>query len=41
MNGLKIKYACPVHPEMQGKLNDKCAQCGKLLTIPVAENAEK
>lgn len=35
------KYACPMHPEIQGKLNDKCSECWMLLTIPVPENAEK
>ncbi len=32
------KYACPMHPEVQGKLNDKCSKCGMKLTEPVAEN---
>ncbi|WP_309609152.1 heavy metal-binding domain-containing protein [Flavobacterium sp.] len=32
-------YACPMHPEVQGKLNDKCSKCGMKLTEPVAENA--
>jgi Heavy metal binding domain len=39
MNALEIKYSCPMHPEIQGKLNNKCSQCGMLLTIPVPENA--
>lgn len=30
-------YACPMHPEVQGKLNDKCPKCGMKLTEPVAE----
>ena len=34
-------YACPMHPEVQGKLNDKCSKCGMKLTEPVAENASK
>ena len=32
------KYACPMHPEVQGKLDDKCFKCGMKLTEPVAEN---
>ena len=31
-------YACPMHQEVQGKLNDKCSKCGMKLTEPVAEN---
>jgi Heavy metal binding domain len=38
MMGEKM-YACPMHPEVQGKLNDKCSKCGMKLTEPVAENA--
>ena len=34
-------YACPMHPEVQGKLNDKCPKCGMKLTEPVPETAEK
>ena len=30
-------YACPMHPEVQGKLNDKCSKCGMKLTEPVPE----
>lgn len=30
-------YACPMHPEVQGKLNDKCPKCGMKLTVPVSE----
>ena len=30
-------YACPMHPEVQGKLNDKCSICGMKLTEPVPE----
>ena len=40
MMGEKM-YACPMHPEVQGKLNDKCSKCGMKLTEPVAENASK
>lgn len=28
-------YSCPMHPEVQGKLNDKCSKCGMKLTEPV------
>ena len=41
MNEIEIKYACPMHPEIQGKLNNKCSECGMPLTIPVPENGEK
>ena len=30
-------YACPMHPEVQGKMNDKCPKCGMKLTEPVPE----
>lgn len=30
-------YACPMHPEVQGKMNEKCPQCGMDLTEPVPE----
>jgi len=33
-------YACPMHPEVQGKLNDKCSKCGMKLTEPVPEKKE-
>ena len=33
-------YACPMHPEVQGKLNDKCYKCGMKLTEPVPEKTE-
>jgi Heavy metal binding domain len=39
MKAIETIYACPMHPEIQGKLNDKCSECGILLTIPVGENA--
>lgn len=32
-------YSCPMHPEVQGKLNDKCPKCGMKLTEPVADKA--
>ncbi|MFV8440916.1 heavy metal-binding domain-containing protein [Flavobacterium sp. LB2P44] len=28
-------YACSMHPEVQGNLNDKCSKCGMKLTEPV------
>lgn len=34
-------YACPMHPEVQGKLNDECQKCGMKLTEPVSEDAVK
>lgn len=34
-------YACPMHPEVQGKMNDKCSKCGMKLTEPVAEKTEE
>lgn len=30
-------YACPMHPEVQGKLNDKCPKCGMDLTEKVPQ----
>ena len=33
-------YACPMHPEVQGKMNDKCSKCGMKLTEPVPEKTE-
>lgn len=41
MNVIEIKYTCPVHQEIQGKLNDKCSECGMMLTIVVPESGEK
>lgn len=29
-------YSCPMHPEVQGKLNSKCSTCGMPLTVPVS-----
>ena len=34
-------YACPMHPEVQGKMNDKCSKCGMKLTEPVPEKEEE
>lgn len=28
-------YSCPMHPEVHGKMNDKCPKCGMKLTEPV------
>ena len=33
-------YACSMHPEVQGKLNDKCSKCGMDLTEPVLKKEE-
>ena len=33
-------YACSMHPEVQGKLNDKCSKCGMDLTEPVPEKEQ-
>ena len=41
MNNHTKIYACPMHPEVQGKLNDKCPKCGMKLTEPVTENTAK
>lgn len=30
-------FACSMHPEVQGKMNDKCSKCGMDLTEPVPE----
>lgn len=34
-------YACPMHPEVQGKMNEKCSKCGMELTEPVPEKTEE
>ncbi|WP_211196201.1 heavy metal-binding domain-containing protein [Flavobacterium sp. H122] len=31
-------YACPMHPEVQGKKGDTCSKCGMELTKPVVKN---
>jgi nitrous oxide reductase accessory protein NosL len=41
MNNQAKMYACPMHPEVQGKLNDKCPKCGMKLTEPVPEKKEE
>lgn len=32
-----MMYACPMHPEVQGKMDDKCSKCGMKLTEPVSD----
>lgn len=34
-------YACPMHPEVQGNLNDECPKCGMKLTEPVTGKNEE
>jgi hypothetical protein len=41
MENQEKMYACPMHPEVQGKLNSKCSKCGMPLTEPVPEKAEE
>ena len=41
MNNQTKMYACPMHPEVQGKLNDKCSKCSMKLTEPVPEKTEE
>ncbi len=36
MHDSKTKlYACPMHPEAQGKLDDKCPKCGMKMNAEV------
>ena len=37
MENQEKMYACPMHPEVQGKQNEKCSKCGMKLTEPVPE----
>ncbi|MGL2965920.1 heavy metal-binding domain-containing protein [Flavobacterium sp. XGLA_31] len=30
-------YACPMHPEVHGKMNEECPKCGMKLTEPVTK----
>ena len=39
-NQTKI-YACPMHPEVQGKLNSKCFKYGMPLKERIPEKAEE
>ncbi len=41
MKAKEIKYCCPMHRDIQGKLNDICSKCGMLLTVFIGENAGK
>lgn len=34
-------YACPMHPEVQGKMDDKCSKCGMKLTETLPEKNEE
>jgi Heavy metal binding domain len=31
-------YACPMHPEVIGKKDEKCSKCGMKLTVPVKKS---
>lgn len=35
MNQNSKIYSCPMHPEVHGKLNDKCSKCGMKLNVEV------
>jgi hypothetical protein len=41
MGNQENRYACSMHPEVQGKMNDKCSKCGMKLTEPVPEKKEE
>lgn len=41
MNHTEKMYACPMHPEVQGKMDEKCSKCGMNLTEPVTKTPEK
>lgn len=34
-------YACPMHPEVIGKKNERCSKCGMELTVLVPEKESK
>ena len=40
MENQEKMFTCSMHPEVQGKLNDKCSKCGMDLTEPVLEKEE-
>ena len=35
MNQHAKMYSCPMHPEVQGKLNESCSKCGMDLNVEV------
>lgn len=37
----EILYACPMHPEVRGKKDEKCPKCGMKLTEPVTKEGTK
>jgi len=37
MDNNSKRYSCPMHPEVHGKLNDKCSKCGMKLNVEVKE----
>jgi hypothetical protein len=40
MNDETAMYSCPMHPEVHGKMHDKCSECGMELTEPVINTTE-
>lgn len=34
-------FACEMHPEVQGKKDDKCSKCGMKFTEPVSEKSKE
>jgi uncharacterized lipoprotein NlpE involved in copper resistance len=40
MHANSATYSCPMHPEVQGNLNDECSKCGMKLTVLVPESTE-
>ena len=41
MNKDTKMFACSMHPEVQGKLNDTCNKCGMKLTEPTEKKESK
>jgi len=37
----KMKYSCPMHPEVTSDKPGKCSKCGMKLTVPVLEKKEE